>query len=309
MKIAEVINPEILLDLRGRKDIRALYRQLMNAIVMPTGTEGISYQVGNDPSGIFIRTYLSDPHALVYALLGKHFIMSKDRKCYYLPFDFGTELAGIDRDIPVSMLPKSFTGYIHFAKGMLHDEEDEIAGCYVYIGPANKVAIQVDDPNEPCFAAAYWPRTPDGSVDAVTKMVVSLKNLNDQGSIDFFDILPTGKRAEIDSKVQAIRDNVSRTILNTVLYINSQDPELFHLSSKYVVNTKKHHEDLAKTGYSNLCSIPLTLVNHSYLRPKEHHIDETWVRTHPRWQRCGPENSQVKLIWVEGHTRKFKNEA
>jgi len=56
----------------------------------------------------------------------------------------------------------------------------------------------------------------------------------------------------------------------------------------------------------NLCTIPVFAINWNYKREKIYGIENTWRREHTRWQRYGPNLSQIKLVTVKGHEVKFK---
>jgi len=102
-----------------------------------------------------------------------------------------------------------------------------------------------------------------------------------------------------------IEDNYAahvKIILNILVYIKSGNPDLreFKNDIKYKKNkipVKKDRE---------LSTSDIILVGFNYKKAIIHRIDETTVSSHFRWQRCGKELSQVKLVCVSEHTRSFK---
>ena len=247
---------------------------------------------------------LNEPNLKSWPILSKVWSLS-ERKCYYVPKDFGQELLEIKRDVPLDLLPKNFVAYFHFAKGLVSDESEEIEGAYVYIGPANRIGVV--NVTDVVFSSCVLGRCKPGQmIGNVTKNITELGKIHNIFDIPSVDVNAVGELRETPKEVIEARNRVTRLILNCILYIHSQDPSLFNLQSKFAVSTKQFKLEQEKTGHTNLCSVPLILLNHSYQKPKEFHVDQTWVRTHPRWQRCGPGFQQVKLIWVEGHVRSFQ---
>lgn len=98
-----------------------------------------------------------------------------------------------------------------------------------------------------------------------------------------------------------------RKAVNCILYIHSQQPDL----QKAVPDVGLSHgrkKSLADRGIATSeLTIPVTYVSWNYQKPVMHNVDSSFVETHPRWQPCGPNRSQVKLIWVKEHTRRYKN--
>lgn len=97
-------------------------------------------------------------------------------------------------------------------------------------------------------------------------------------------------------------------ILNTAIYINSQDPEIDELKPRKFYDSKQVSK-MDKSVRDNICNLPVKLVNWNYHTGKTFHKDEAHVSSHMRWQPCGPGRSQVKLIWVKEHTRKYNKKS
>lgn len=106
----------------------------------------------------------------------------------------------------------------------------------------------------------------------------------------------------------AKRNIVFRILVNAVLYINSVDPDLINApTTGHLSDTKKKQLEQSSKPV-NECTLPVTVVSYSYHRERYFTVDETWVDTFPRWQRCGPGFTQVKLIWVKPHKRVYKKD-
>lgn len=97
-------------------------------------------------------------------------------------------------------------------------------------------------------------------------------------------------------------------IVNTAIYIHSQDPVIEELQplKKY---DKKQLGQLDKDKRENLCTLPVRLINWQYHTGRQYNVDETFVGAHLRWQPCGPERKEVKLVWVKEHKRTYGKES
>ena len=52
---------------------------------------------------------------------------------------------------------------------------------------------------------------------------------------------------------------------------------------------------------------PVVRVGHSFHKGMLHHVTDTTVSGHFRWQAWGPGLTLVKLIWIDEHVRTFPN--
>lgn len=100
-----------------------------------------------------------------------------------------------------------------------------------------------------------------------------------------------------DEKIQWFKDNYYRVLVNLLLYIQTGSPDLREFRPDV---DRKSEKSLRKLGIES--RIPVTLVSWGWKKPKEEHN----VRGHFRWQACGKNWSETKLIWVTPHTRNKK---
>jgi hypothetical protein len=107
--------------------------------------------------------------------------------------------------------------------------------------------------------------------------------------------------------------DIDRDILHFVvkcyLYIKSGDPDLRHQKAPIIPLTKKPKK--LKRFYMDHKDIPfidVTLVGFNHLKEAIYTKDQTMVRGHYVWQRCGVGLSQIKLIWRKEHVRHFNTE-
>ena len=94
-------------------------------------------------------------------------------------------------------------------------------------------------------------------------------------------------------------------VINCLLYINSGDPDLRHLK------VKPPHKSRDGKWYAKreltFAASPTVLVGFNWKKANVRYADETVVKAHPRWQPCGKNRENVKLILVKEHVRKFNN--
>lgn len=92
--------------------------------------------------------------------------------------------------------------------------------------------------------------------------------------------------------------------MKCLLYIESGDPDLIpeHPKPLLTKNPKKMRRYLKE-------NLPMEVVNVGYGLHRRHYTsDSSLVSGHYRWQAYGPGRTQVKLIWIEEHTRKYQTE-
>ncbi len=92
-------------------------------------------------------------------------------------------------------------------------------------------------------------------------------------------------------------------LFNALLYIQSGDPDL----RKYVPPAKplSMRERQFKKANKNVSLYPMTAVGYGYKKPNLRYAEESTVKGHFRWQVCGKERANVKLIWIAPHVRLY----
>jgi hypothetical protein len=112
------------------------------------------------------------------------------------------------------------------------------------------------------------------------------------------------KTKDVDHKK---RHDVFRALINSVIYLFSENPELEKTLPKE--QTGLSSKELVRRGRAiNLTTIPIVFVNKNYKKIIRYSVESTWIESFPRWQRCGPLNSQVRLIFVSPHERRYKKD-
>jgi len=99
----------------------------------------------------------------------------------------------------------------------------------------------------------------------------------------------------------AISRDMVAFVAKCLLYIGSGEPDLKKEPAK--TRETKNPKKL-KALRRNFYPLDIVTVGYSF-HGKTYNVDGTQVSGHFRWQRCGVEYSQVKLIWIDEHARHF----
>lgn len=94
-------------------------------------------------------------------------------------------------------------------------------------------------------------------------------------------------------------------VLNSLIYVNSQDPDIEALKPLKLYQ-KKELNLIDAEKRKQIRTVPINLVSWS-MYGKRYNVDQTVVSPHMRWQPCGPNRSQIKLVWVKEHVRKYSH--
>jgi hypothetical protein len=247
---------------------------------------------------------------------------------YHLCKSFAEALWEIpDKTLPLNLIPDGFFCYMSFPTGLLRDHVPQplsdiigepIAGAYVWVGRV--------DHTTPFAPYMYGERvcwiSYQGEMDDAIKdrrypglgrLVFSptegltIREMFDKiESKDFFNLASGREKIQTAPEEEKFRIRLASLILNAALYINSDDPDILDLTPTFN-GTRKHIEkNTSPQGHLNACTIPIRAVSWDFKRSEKFSDEDTLVHTHPRWQRCGPNFSQVKLIWVAEHTRTYR---
>jgi hypothetical protein len=217
---------------------------------------------------------------------------------YHICEDFAKALLGLrERDIVEEYLPEKFFAYISIPSGIVGN----VTGAYIYIGPS--------DHRGP-FLKEHWDKKviwisyfDEFQTDGFMPMGRLNFYLNDGKNIS--EIIDFYESDSLDIEGREERRGLGRLLLNAVLYIQSQDPELLLLKPTYkapVSKQKSHTID----GHLNLCTIPVHAINWDYKKTHLYTDSKIFVDGFLAWRRCGPRHSQIKLSWISEHEKTIK---
>lgn len=316
MKFSNVIHPEILLGLRGAKIMTDYYNRVIGCIGRPISGKG--WEVNDERVATM---FTQDPNFFSHYILCKIFKDEGSHKIYYVPKDFAKALSTIDKGIPSEILKKGFVAYFQLGAGALSDDAGPIEGGYVCVDTADRFGFKTVDPNKLCFALSYMNVPPrslhEGGYWPVTKFMCEIdeSKLNAliakvKSHADTTGAIKDGKLIfkpkNLNEDEEELRNAAFRCFINAAIYVHSSDPEVARLlPSKELSKAQKAKQQ--SYGFENQCYMPMTVLNKSYALGRTYSVGETNVETHMRFQRCGKDLSEVKLVWVAPHVRHFVN--
>ena len=198
-----------------------------------------------------------------------------------------------------------------FASGALKDDTGPISGAIVVIdtidglGYRNKTG---SDDNDLALSLSYYgidEDHPEMGPTVVTKLSCPLSRSKVAGITNAIDELNLEGHRDPEER-RASRLPVYRAIINALIYLRSADPEIMKLRPLAELTNKKRVEEKHRVPVHNELTVPISVLNWGYHEGNSYSVDSSFVQTHMRWQRCGPGLSQVKLVWVREHERRYK---
>ena len=316
MKLKNYMHPEMVLGLRGSKKLNLYYASALNVLSLErVNVDGQVKTLLNanlsrlprdftDEIVAYFEQAFNDSISLNHLSLIKLFFAEKG-DIYHFPKDFAKTLSSINKKIPINNMPDDFVAYFNLPEGSLFYDGASVRGCYVYVGEP-KWEVQIKD------GSSYKGRClfVSGVMNdfTVSKFVSPLEGLTPDDL--YKGLLEQGLVKDAASKDPSVVDHSSRAslisfVVNACLYINSMDNNIALLKPE---NKLKHRERDAQRKVcpvENETSMPVKVVSWDYHTGRQFNVDGTTVQTHMRWQRCGPEHSQIKLVWVKEHERTY----
>jgi len=227
-------------------------------------------------------------------------------KVYRIADKFGSHLNRTKLKLPTSILPYSENQYYMFEfPECFHDEStgDYHRNVIVHLG--TEVLLDLPGVDKPMIL---------GLKDCKRGMVFIFpdydKNGNTKDTQTFLRLDPT-----VDVTIEKIMDRHINDMLNSnvhlkrivgfalkcLLYVSSGDPDLKDESCKKILteNPKKIRRHI-----KNECMIDAVSVGYG-MHKRHFKSSESEVVGHYRWQPYGPGRTQVKLIWIDEHIRKY----
>lgn len=305
MQFNETLFPEIVLDKRGEKFVRETYKKLFDLVnIEEAGTVVHDQKLKSlfDTDVNFFRHVFTSKLCKI-----------TNFKTYHVGGGFLGALSSLERDIPIDMLPEEFSGYINFAKNQMSDDDGFIEGAFVYIGKRGSEIFKRHNLNgKRCLFITYVNNYIPGLGYKSGNLAICLEQFDKiSEALTTYSAVDSlfNSQWKVDNEIALLRNKIYRTVINTVLYIHSEDPKIERVNP-YIKGGKISKNQIRNSnGVINECSIPITFVHRLYEKQRVYNVDETFVESYPRWQRCGEGLTRIKLVWVKEHTRHYtKNE-
>jgi hypothetical protein len=304
MRFSRTLHPEIILDKRGEKSSRELYRKIINMIKVTP--EGIRFETDADPMSYFIAETLTKDSVFLRFMASCKIFLDRKAPVYHIGRDFLLALQKIDRQIPLDILPESFIGYFSFSDNTIFDESCAVEGGYVCIGRGREMGMKSELADTRMISFSYVCKS-DEEMPPFGSLTIPLEGRKIEelaSEVETVDFFLNQQVSATDSKK---RNDVFRTLLNAVIYIHSEEPiiERSRPLEQSGLSVKQHKK---QDKIINACTIPISFLNPKYIQTKVYQVESTWIETFPRWQRCGPGLKSVKLVFVTPHERKYNTE-
>lgn len=215
-------------------------------------------------------------------------------RCYLMSKEFSEELIKIKLEITFDILKElPPITYIEFPHHLIKFFEKDggclyLNGCFLLIG-ADTIVISFFHKN-------------NGIIRIHNTDTLNIKDIT-----SFFSSINPMKEevADISNKF-GIKVNFIEQILYAIkcgIYIKSGQPDLRHLVIKKF--NGKGKKALRKHKRDNPHDYPVTLVGFNFKKSRKYLVDGTWVTQHLRAQHFGKKLSQIKIITIEEHERKY----
>jgi hypothetical protein len=277
--LKKLLHPEVLMGLRGPKEEFETYEVILNGISF----EGPNFKIANSVCSLFegneIHSYITM----------KQFVDSKG-KVYHFNNSLCESLSKIDRDLPIDFLPKKFSGYISLGNDCFQSPQGySVDGAYVNIYESTTMGLAL---RIACCEIK------NGIPYLYNTLSFTLKNLK----LDLImQNLPCSD-FPVDREARKAANQINLAVINAVLYLHSADlltnEGVTMQNKKPLLGNKKALKEPMQ------CKVPVIFVNRDY-HARHYSVDGTWVSEHMRWQRCGAGLSQIKLVWIKGHERRY----
>lgn len=235
---------------------------------------------------------------LVYTEFIKRFL-SNDSNVYMIADKFGYHLSKTNLDLPRAVIPMQDEKYYCFEFPIVFDNGYNDFHKVAVIG-LKDISFRYDKP--------------EGYSDSITIIAPDFENNgNWKGSNSFITLhfnkeLNTLEKSvksafKIRSHEASVTEDFVSYVIKCLLYVESGEPDL---QPKYKAPKVKTKAKLRKF-FRDFC--PFEVISVGYRFQKEHlyHIESTSVRGHFRWQPWGEGRTKVKLIWIDEHSRNYKN--
>lgn len=311
MNLSQIIHPEIVLGKRGPKHLTKMYN-ISFELIRKNDDGEISVSVpdhlaGNENAEMLMEAFVKDS-IFLYGQLSSKLFKDQEGECYYIPSEFVKCLSKIDRNIPVHLFKDDFTAYFHFGKDSISDESGLVCGGYIsfyrYEEYQKMLITYFNDEYQ--TSSSFL-----ANLNILENSTLSDVSKNVENMFTDYNILGVPmNNADDKDKILKKRYPIYLAILNAAIYTKSQDPDIRMLEPLYVMNKRKAEKARKKLDGPepvNTCSLPISILNWNYHEERSYSKESTWVASHPRWQRCGEALKDVRLIFVKGHSRHFKN--
>lgn len=316
MRFTKILHPEITLNKRGEKVSRQIYQDWFKLISLNSFNDNgwtfeLNYPYATTP---FLKQQIQiikhDEVLAKHICLIKKFVESQEKRVYHFGKALTQDLSKIDKEIPLDLLPESFLAYISFPPETISDEDGFCEGGYVGVFPAGSLDVsKMSFTKEEQASRVLWLTYQVNGIIAsylVPLVTTKLSDINLENFVHDYSFKSDFSVTVPSEDIQKLRSVIYRTLFNCVLFLSCKNAEI-EIAKPATQTGLSNKEILRRGGVINECTLPITFVNRAY-HGIQYSKDSTHVRSHLRFQRCGPAYSQIELITVKAHERHFSKE-
>lgn len=221
--------------------------------------------------------------------------LNQGARIYRLCEDFSKDLFKTDLKIPSSIIPVATECIlIEFPEWYVAKQEDTfIHSVYIYQSQFNengkehhRLRLQFPDYDENYKINGFL---------SYININLTINSFID----DMVDILIDGNNC--------INKEAVQFAIKTYLYIHSGEPDLRFLRHVNFPETKKDKKIKRFLKDNEGLFVDQTLLGYFHKKKMIYYVNNIAVSGHFRWQRYGPENSQLKYIWINPYVKNLDN--
>jgi len=228
------------------------------------------------------------------------------KKNYRIAKDFSNALSEASLDISCKYIPKKDVSYnIQFhkdivLKSMFGEEDIAYRNCYVTVEDCDSEYDKEKGYLKRVMLVFPIYQYGEDYISTYDYINLVFKDENQKVSEA---VLDSAKLLE-SKKLSDDGMEVIKYITNIVLYLNSGDPDLREIKKPKLPKITKNPGKFGKKNRHKPL-LDIIEVGFNYMKGINYNVSSTMVRGHFRWQPCGANREQIKLIWIVEHERSF----
>ena len=257
------------------------------------------------------------PTWILQSLIAPYYRTS-EKSIYVIQKEFFERFSSVNLDcLQYRHIPKKMVGFVQLPIP-ISDGEDLFDWFHFFCGDGKEIWNEVFGPT-PGFVNPY---PTDGNIVGMGYMDVTgrmssyvwlYRPLDENMLIrDSFKNTPSvvlnGRTLEHERQIEAdgYKPHVAM-LYNLLAYLQSGSPDIRDFRNAIRYRSPTSTKPVRADG--NLSRENIVLVGYNWMKDRSHHVDEWGVMPYMRWQRCGAGLSDVKLVLVRAHTRRWQDQS
>lgn len=218
---------------------------------------------------------------------------------YKICEEFGKDLHTVDLDVPVKYIKHNdHTICIEFPDWFMPQHSDGTFARCCYI---RQESAAIDTRN---LKQTHGLRLQFPDYDADMNLIESVSFINIK--LEGYETI-TKAISDLPVKEFSLSHEAIQFAVKSYLYILSGQPDLRKIKASEKPKTSKPKKLNRWEKESRGEKFDYFQVGYDYKKARRYNADSCDVRGHYRWQPYGQQNSNIKLIWINAHTRNYNN--